>query len=180
MIRWRFYEPNPLRDMLDQMLQDSRRTMRETRGEPMPVNVHETADAVVVEAVLPGVKPDDVEVNTGEGVLTITARHTVEERDYFHQEFRSVEFHRQLVLPAETKYDAASADLEHGLLTIRIPKIKAKPPEKIRVQVSRKNSSGGASPTPIEATRGEGYEEVPSKPPRKPGTKRTPPKRSGR
>ena len=173
MIRWRFYDPNPLRDMLDQMFQESRRTMRETRGEPMPVNVHETADAVVVEAVLPGVKPEDVDVQTGEGVLTITARQAVEERDYFHQEFRSVEFHRQLVLPADVKYDAATADLEHGLLTIRIPKAKPKQPEKIRVQVSRKNSSGSA---PIEATRGEGYEEVPT--PKT--TKKAPPKKSGR
>src|SRR5438128_1848921 len=124
MIRWRFYEPNPLRDMLDQMLQESRHTLREARGEPMPINVHETDDAVVVEAVLPGVKPDDVEVQTGDGLLSITARTTVEERDYFHQEFRSVEFHRQLVLPADCKYDAATADLEHGVLTVRVPKLK--------------------------------------------------------
>jgi HSP20 family protein len=178
MIRWRFYDPNPLRDMLDQMFQESRRTMRETRGEPMPVNVHETADAVIVEAVLPGVKPDEIDVQTGEGVLTISARHSVEEKDYFHQEFRTVEFHRQLVLPADVKYDAASADLEHGLLTIRIPKVKAKPPEKIRVQVSRKNNAGSA--TPIEATRGEGYEELPIGKV-KPKPKRSPaPKKSGR
>lgn len=178
MIRWRFYDPNPLRDMLDQMFQESRRTMRETRGEPMPVNVHETADAVVVEAVLPGVKPDDVDVQTGEGVLTITARHSVEEKDYFHQEFRSVEFHRQLVLPADVKYDAATADLEHGVLTIRIPKVKAKPPEKIRVQISRKNDAGSA--TPIEATRGEGYEEVPTSKPKTTIKRSTTPKKSGR
>ena len=176
MIRWRFYEPNPLRDMLDQMLQESRRTMRETRGEPMPVNVHESADSVIVEAVLPGVKPEEVDVQTGEGVLTITARHSVEERDYFHQEFRSVEFHRQLVLPADVKYDAATAELEHGVLSIRIPKVKAKAPEKIRVQVSRKNNTGSA---PIEATRGEGYEEIPTSKKPKP-TRKAPPKKSGR
>ena len=176
MIRWRFYDPNPLRDMIDSMLQESRRGMREARGEPMPLNVHETADSVIVEAVLPGVKPEDVDVQTGEGVLTITARHTVEERDYFHQEFRTVEFHRQLVLPSDLKYDAASADLEHGVLTIRIPKVKAKVPEKIRVQVSRKNNSGSA---PIEATRGEGYEELPT--PKKPKpARKAPPKKSDR
>jgi HSP20 family protein len=133
--------------------------MRETaRGEPMPINVHETEDAVVVEALLPGVKPEDVDVHTGDGVLTISARSTVSERDYFHQEFRALEYHRQVALPADLKYDAASAEIEHGMLVIRVPKAKPKRPEKIRVQVSRKSTAAAA---PIEATKGNGYDEVP-------------------
>jgi HSP20 family protein len=179
MIRWRFYEPNPLREMLDQMVHESRRTLRESaRGEPMPVNVHETEDAVVVEAVLPGVKPEDVDVQCGDGVLTIGASSSVQERDYFHQEYHSLEYHRQLAIPSDCRYDAATAELEHGVLTIRIPKLKPKAPEKIKIEVSRKNQAGA---TPIEATKGDGYEEV-APPRRQPGTKpkaaRKPPKSS--
>src|SRR5437588_9475691 len=159
MIRWRFYEPNPLREMLDQMIHEGRRDVHQSvRGEPMPINVHETDEAVIVEAVLPGVQPEDVEVHCGDGMLSIAARSTVEERDYFHQEYRSVEYHRQLVLPADCRYDATTADLEHGVLTIKVPKSTPKAPEKIRIQVSRRSGAGSA---PIEATKGDGYDEVP-------------------
>ena len=157
MIRWRFFEPNPMRDVFEQMLREGTRWRESTRGEPMPINIHETEGEVIVEASLPGVKPENVEIHSSEGVLTIAASSVVEERDYHHQEIRSVTYHRQLLLPADARWEEAKADFEHGMLTIRIPKRQPKAPERIRIQVSR-----GSARAPIEATKGEGYSEVPS------------------
>jgi HSP20 family protein len=156
MIRWRFYEPNPMRDALEQVMRESSRWRESTRGEPMPVNVHETEGELVVEAGLPGVRPEDVDINSAEGLLTIAAHAMVEEKDYHHQEMRSVVYHRQLMLPVDCRWEEARADYEHGILTIRIPKRQPKAPERIRIEVSR----GGGGKTPIEAAKGEGYSEV--------------------
>jgi HSP20 family protein len=105
---------------------------------PMPINVYEDGDALVVEASLPAVAPDDVELSSQDGVLTIRARAKVPEREYLHQEIRDVEYLRRISLPADSRFDQAKASAEHGLLTIRVPKVRPKAPEKIRIQISRK------------------------------------------
>jgi HSP20 family protein len=157
MLGWRYGEPSPLlRDMME-LLQESRRYREGARGEPMPINVHETDTEVVVEAVLPGVKPEDVEISAHDGVLTIRAVSVIEERDYSHQEVISRVYLRQLALPQDCRLDEARAESEHGVLTVRVPKRQPKAPERIRIEVNR---AAAASPTPIEAAKGEGYSEV--------------------
>jgi HSP20 family protein len=159
MIRWRFPDPFQFRDLMDQMLQQSPRQWRSElmRGEPMPLNVHETETETVVEAALPGVKPEDVEITGNEGVLTIRASSQVEEKDYHHQEIYSVEYQRQLSVPQNVRLDQAKAEFENGILRVHLPKQQPKVPERVRIEVS-----GGGSRTPIEASKGDGYTEVKS------------------
>ena len=164
MIGWRFGgDPSPLlRDVLE-LVQESRRG-REGGGEPMPVNVHEADNEVVVEALLPAVRPEDVEIQGADGVLTIRAESTIEEREYAHQEIVRHTYLRRLALPADCKLDEARAEAEHGVLTIRVPIARPKPPERIRIEVNR--SKGAA---PIDAQKGQDYAEVEApKPPRRP------------
>ncbi len=156
MIGWRLYEPGPLRDVLEHLAEGQRRYTGSTRGEPMPVNAHQTPTELVIEAMVPGVRPEDVEISSADGMLTISARSTFSERDYQHQEFSQVVYHRQLMLPADIRFDDATADIEHGVLTIRIPKLRPREPERIKIEVHRK----AAAAQPIEATKGEGYREV--------------------
>src|SRR5262249_50885747 len=105
---------------------------------PMPMNVYEDGDALVIEAILPGVSPDDVELSSVDGVLTISARSRVAEREYLHQEVRDVEYLRRISLPADARVDQAEANAEHGVVTLRVPKVRPKAPEKIRIQINRK------------------------------------------
>jgi HSP20 family protein len=121
----------------------------------MPINVHQSDADVWIEAALPGVQPEDIDLSCNEGLLTIRAHSEVEEREYFHQELRSIEYLRQVMLPVECRFDSAEASFEHGMLRIRIPKQRPHAPEKIQIQVNRK---GG--PTTIEAAKGVGYREV--------------------
>jgi HSP20 family protein len=165
MIGWRFYEPSPLREALEQLLQlqESRGRWRDVqRGDPMPINVYDDGAELVIEALLPGVRPEDVELGCTDSLLTIEAELAVPEREYQHQEIRPTRFHRQLMLPPDCRFDQASATSEGGVLTVRIPKARPTHPERIRIEVARKPNSGPA----IEARPGEDYKEV--KKPRRP------------
>jgi len=161
MIGWRFYESNPLRDALEQMAAERRR--RSGRGEPMPINVYEESGAVVVEAALPAVTAERVDLSCSEGLLTIRARAEIPERDYVHQELGTVDYLRQVVLPGDCRFDEADASFDSGILTIRIPKVKPKAPETIRIQVTRRDTG-----QTLEAHPGSGYSEVKSPGPQTP------------
>ena len=106
----------------------------------MPLNVHEAGDMLVVEASMPGVKPDEVELSCVDQVLTIRGQARIAAREYLHQELTDVEYLRRLTLPADCRFERAEANAEHGLVTIRIPKERPRAPEKIRIQITRKNA----------------------------------------
>ena len=159
MIRWRFNDNNPVREMLEQMLQAAAQQPAHGRGEPMPINVHQAEADLFIEAALPGVQPDDVDVSFHDGLLTLRAHSEVAENDYFHQEIRSIEYLRQVMLPVECRFEDAEAILENGILKIRIPKQRPQAPEKIHIKVNR-----SAGPTTIDAAKGVGYREVKSGP----------------
>lgn len=159
MIRWRLYDNNPARDVLEQLLHAASQQPVAGRGEPMPINVHQSEQDLFVEAALPGVKPDDIDISYHDGLLALRAHSEVAETEYYHQEMRSIEYVRQVMLPVECRFEEAVASLENGILRIRIPKQRARPPEKIHIQVNR---SGG--PTTIDAARGVGYREVKTAP----------------
>jgi HSP20 family protein len=140
MTGWRPYDPwsSSLREAMDHLMNEPRQYRQGPL--PMPLNVYEDGDALVVEACMPGVKPDEVELSCADHVLTIHGRSRVAEREYLHQELRDVEYLRRLTLPADCRFERARADAEHGLVTIRIPKERPRAPEKIRIQVTRKNA----------------------------------------
>jgi HSP20 family protein len=159
MIRWRFNDNNPVREMLEQMLQAAAQQPAHGRGEPMPINVHQSESDLFIEAALPGVEPDDIDISHHDGLLTLRAHSSVAEKDYFHQEIRSIEYLRQVMLPVECRFDEAEASLDGGMLRIRIPKQRPQAPEKIHIKVNRK-----AGPTMIDAAKGVGYREVKPEP----------------
>jgi HSP20 family protein len=141
-----------MREMLEQLAGTERRG---AGSEPMPINIYEEDGVVIVEAALPGVAPDDLDVSCSENVLTIRARAQVAEREFLHQEIRSSDYLRQIALPGDCRFEQAEAAVEHGLLTVRVPKIRPRAPDKIRIQVNRKGSG-----TTIDAEKGTGYSEA--------------------
>jgi HSP20 family protein len=127
-----------MREALEQLMNEPRQ--RSTGPVPMPMNVYEDGDSLVIEASLPGVSPDDVELSCLEGVLTVRARSRVAEREYLHQEIRGVEYLRRISLPPDCRFDQAEASAGHGVIVVRIPKIRPRAPEKIRIQITRKDA----------------------------------------
>jgi HSP20 family protein len=136
-IGWRFSDPgqNPLREMLEQIMAE-RRAGRDW----MPVNVFEDGEAVVVEAAIPRVRPEDVSLSCSDNVLTIRGLAEIPPRDYFHQEMQSAQYQREIALPGDCRFEDAEASVENGVLTVRVPKARPRSPEKIRIQVNRKGA----------------------------------------
>lgn len=107
------------------------------------MDVYETKDAVIVEAPLAGVKPENVEVSVEKRVLTVkgesTKEHEVDDKDYYRKEVRSGSFFRQVALPSSVKEDKVSAEFEDGILKITCPKAAPSKPKKIDVKVVKKD-----------------------------------------
>ena len=141
-----------MREMLEQLAGPERRPLG---SQPMAINVYEEDGVFMVKAALPGVSPEDVEVSCSDNVLTIRARAEVADREYLHQELRSADYLRQITLPGDCRFGEAEAAVEHGLLTVRVPKARPRAPGKIRIQVNRKGSG-----TTIDAEKGTGYSEA--------------------
>jgi HSP20 family protein len=113
---------------------------RGARQYPM-MNVHDSGDAVKVEALAPGLDPESVEVS----VLRNTLRIAGEKRrlpadiqpDAFHRRERATgKFVRTIELPTEIDASKVSADYTHGLLVITLPKSEQVKPKQIAVKVS--------------------------------------------
>ena len=101
------------------------------------LNVYEDGDTLVVEAQLPGLKPEDLEIDVERGVLTISGQATAEEerkeRNYLIREHRTGRFSRSLRLPATYDADACQANFEHGVLRLAFPKSEAAKPRRIQI-----------------------------------------------
>jgi HSP20 family protein len=124
-----------LRQAMDRLFEESfvnPRTWQFGEGQLVPVDVYQTTDTVVVDAVLPGVKPEEVEITVEGNVLTIsgdTSSMIPDREGLLLQEIRRGRFVRTLNLPEGLEAEKASATFEDGILTLRIPKaevIKAK------------------------------------------------------
>jgi HSP20 family protein len=85
-----------------------------------------------------GVNPDELDVSISQEMVVIKGSrresYRVEENDYFHKELYWGSFSRTILLPAEVKADEAIAELRHGLLTIRLPKIDKQKQTKLRIK----------------------------------------------
>ena len=104
------------------------------------VDVREDEDRYTIEANLPGVDKEAVEVTFEDGLLTIQAesRHDEQRQEAdFHVRERQVgKFSRAFRLPNEADPEKVNARLADGVLTVTVEKTEAQKPRKIAVQAS--------------------------------------------
>jgi HSP20 family protein len=106
------------------------------------VDIYETDNAVVVEAPLAGMRPEDVQVSVEKGVLTLRGEtkkeHEVEEKNYYRKEVRSGTFYREIALPAPVLDDKTAAEFKDGILRITCPKATQSKTNKVDVKIVKK------------------------------------------
>ena len=141
--RWDpFQEMLTLREAMNQLFEDSVVRPGNARGQGFTpaLDLSETQDGFVVEAALPGLKPEDVEITVENNVLTIkgeTRRESEEKNRNFHRVERSFgTFQRTIGLPSTVKADQIKASLTNGVLRLDIPKAEEVKPRRINVSVS--------------------------------------------
>jgi HSP20 family protein len=144
-----------LRHMMDRMFEDAFVMPRngggaESWGGPS-VDVYENSnDALVVEAYVPGVSPDSIDVQVERGVLTIRgtaeAEETPSDRHYLLREHRTGRFTRSLQLPTSYTADPSEASYQQGVLRLIFPKAEEAKPRRIQVNTGGATALGnGAS-----------------------------------
>lgn len=112
-------------------------------GDNLKLDLYEKGDSLVVTAALPGVKPEDVNVEEREGILTIQASSSREEESERYgwriQERRYGSWQRSVRLPVEVKGDKAQAELKDGMLTITLPKVNPEknPANRIKINLPK-------------------------------------------
>jgi HSP20 family protein len=129
---------------LGQLNERMRRMLEQTFGgmldEPAgwvpAVDIEELEDAYVVEAEVPGVKREDVNIEVTGNELTISGEIKVREREgIIRRRTRRVgEFEFRVVLPNEVNPEGVDAKLNDGVLTVRIPKAKRAQRRRIEVK----------------------------------------------
>jgi HSP20 family protein len=149
-----------LRHAMDRLFEDSfvrpgawSADRAETFG--LPLDVINDTDALVVEAALPGVKPDDVEITVEDGTLSIRAESQSDvesgEGETLIREIRRGSVARVIALPTGLEPDKATATFEHGMLTLRIPRAEAVKPRQIRISPTTDGHIEQGSTAPAEA-----------------------------
>ena len=102
-----------------------------------PVDIHEDADNVYVEAELPGFNKEDVNVTLEDGVLTITAqrraREDREESQTHLRERRITQVMRSFTLPSTVNEGQVEAALQDGVLKVTLHKREESKPRRINV-----------------------------------------------
>jgi HSP20 family protein len=139
-----------LRQMMDRLMEDAfvmpRGGDAPTMGTPA-MDVYEEGDNVVVETPLPGMKPDDIDINIEHGTLTIRGESKSEEerkdRNYLIREQRMGSFQRSLRLPDTVDANACQASYDNGVLRLTLPKSEQAKPRRIPVSAG---SQGGQRP----------------------------------
>ena len=103
-------------------------------------NIHETEDHFDITAELPGINKGDIELTIQDGKLEIRGESKEEkseekEGESVRREFRSSKYYRAFNLPEYIDEDSIEANLEKGMLKIKIPKVKPPEPVKKKIEV---------------------------------------------
>jgi HSP20 family protein len=92
----------------------------------------------VVKVDLPGVNPQDVQVETEGNLLTISGERKGEERGSEYRETFYGKFERQITLPQGVEADKVTANYQHGVLEIRVPLPAQLAARKVPIQIEEK------------------------------------------
>ena len=110
------------------------------RGQTLPLDVFESADGLTVEAALPGVAADDVEVTLEKGKLSIRAEQAApadgaadEGRTYFLRERHQGAHARSILIGDGYDPDSVEGSLKDGVLTIRVRKAAQAQPRHVAI-----------------------------------------------
>ena len=132
-------------------------------GNAMPLDLRETPGAYIVELVAAGATPNDVELSILGDTLRISAvvkdREAQEGEVWLVRERRFGTFERTVTLPAAVKADEATAEFDHGILRITLPRADVARPRQIPVRVidgatSITRSDVSGLPQPVEVAVG--------------------------
>lgn len=109
-------------------------------GSRLPIDIYEDGDGYTFVAIAPGVKADELGIETEGNVIKISGETIApavsadEKTTTLRNEIGYGKFSRSFELPEDIEADKIEAKLENGVLTLRVPKAEVVRPRTIKVQ----------------------------------------------
>jgi HSP20 family protein len=104
----------------------------------LAVDVYQTGSDIVIQTMVAGVRPEDLEITIARDMVTISGSREesriIEEENYFSKELYWGRFSRTISLPAEVEPEEVDATERHGLLTIKLQKVDKEKKNNIKVK----------------------------------------------
>lgn len=139
-----------------------------TRWSPA-TDIRENDQEIDIDFELPGIRPEDVNINVENGILTVSGEKRAERKEDEEGRYHLVErsygsFFRSFQLPQGVDESQIKAEFDNGVLTIRIPKAALPQPRRIQIgQTTGEQREREVKTTPARetasgrggATRGE-------------------------
>lgn len=124
----------PRRRMLDEVMSDWEEDYSVELT--FPIDVKAESDSFTIKALLPGVHPEDLDIQIVNEIVTIAGELKADREEgcnYLLAERPSGRFHRVISLPTPLDSTNVEAELENGVLTLRVPKTEEAKPRTIKV-----------------------------------------------
>jgi HSP20 family protein len=103
----------------------------------LPIDIYETPDDIVVRALVPGVNPENIDIQYQGGVLTVRTKTEPYELEAsataIVNEISVGQAVRQVSLPRTVEVEKATTDFENGVLILTLPKSADAKPKQIKV-----------------------------------------------
>ena len=118
--------------------QDNNWIEEENEEAELAVDVYQTPTDIIVQTMVAGVKPEDLEISIARDIVTIRGQReesrTIDEDNYFSKELYWGKFSRTISLPQEVEPEEVEATEKHGLLTIRLQKVDKDKTNNVKVK----------------------------------------------
>ncbi len=104
------------------------------------LDIYETQEGLVLEADLPGVRPEALEIRVQDNVLHLFGKVNwplVSDARLLHEEVRPEDFYRSFILSEEVETENITADFSDGVLKLTLPKAPKAKPRKIEVRTGK-------------------------------------------
>jgi len=140
---------NPFRDFdnirqamdrwMDERLAVNRPGSEQASPLSVALDLRETQAGYELEASLPGVKPEDVDIQVDGETLTLRGKSAADEekqagRNFIYRERRSGSFFRMVRLPEAVDPEKVEATLEQGVLRVQLPKLNQAGQRRVQVR----------------------------------------------
>jgi HSP20 family protein len=131
--RWSpIFDVDRMFNEMDRMMTDrtgQNRGAGRNRGYRPAMDVYDTGEHIVVRALIPGAKPEDLDISLEQNTLTIkgTLGYQVSEEQerqvtWYQREIGFTEWAENIQLSTPVDADRAEAEFENGILTLSLPK----------------------------------------------------------
>lgn len=144
----RVWEPfknyRPFNNNFDTWFEDAFKSLNSSEvetGNWLPnVDIYETDERYVINAEIPGLTKEDIDIDLKENILTIKGEKKFEEKteedNYVRVERRYGTFQRSFALSENADAEKINASYTNGVLKVSIPKKEEAKPKQIKVEVN--------------------------------------------